>query len=402
MDNQKVHENHSVKIAYVVLGLKISGGIAVILQHTNRLMQLGYDVTLLNFGTTVEKIDWFYNETPIVNVNNTEDLGFFDIVIATDYRSVKFAKKIRSSRKIYFVQSDERRFKVDNIDAVTECEMSYKEDFEFMTMAKWIQRWLKEEFDKDAYYVLNGLDTGVFYKTDPIVEKIKKPRIIIEGSINIPFKGVEDSYEAVCDLDCEIWFVSNDGVPKKEWRYDRFFEKVPITEMKKIYSSCDILLKMSKVESFCYPPLEMMACGGIPVIREVTGIEEYAINENNCLIVSDIENAKLAVERLIKDKELRDKLIKNGQETAKRWSWDRSIDLLEKVIKKEPIEIFYTETFPEKYEYNKVIKSILFNLIEYERTSEFNRLFRKSILILKRDGLIVFFKKVFGRLKRIW
>ena len=76
-------------------------------------------------------------------------------------------------------------------------------------------------------------------------KKSNKKRILIEGPINSPFKGIADSYESVKDLDCEIWFVSNDGKPKQHWRHDKFLEKVPMTDMHKVYSSCDILLKMS-------------------------------------------------------------------------------------------------------------------------------------------------------------
>lgn len=130
----------------------------------------------------------------------------------------------------------------------------------------------------------------------------------------------------------KIWIVSNNGKPKKDWRYDRFFENIPYGSMAQIYSSCDILLKMSKVESFCYPPLEMMACGGVSVIRKVTGIEEYAIDGENCLIVNSVEGARKAIQKLIDNPELRKNLIQNGYQTAKEWSWDHSMDMFEEII----------------------------------------------------------------------
>ncbi len=360
----KIHTENK-KIVYVVPSLGIYGGIIVVLQHANRLIKRGHDVSILSMNEVTDT-SWFPGNTVQIFKASEKNILIsegVDIAIATHFSTVNFVKKMDAERKLYFVQSDERRFDL-GVDDFIRCEKTYKEDFEFVTMAKWIQRWLKEEFNKDAYYVPNGLDIDVFHKTDPVEKKTKKIRILIEGSINTPFKGVDDSYEAVCDLDCEIWFVSNDGVPKQqEWRYDRFFEKVPMMEMKKIYSACDILLKMSKVESFCYPPLEMMACGGVSIVRKVTGIEEYAINEENCLIVSDVKSAGLAVQRLIEDKELRNKLIENGKKTAEQWNWDKSIDLLEKVIKKEPLEVFYTDTFPERYDFNEGVKTALLDTI---------------------------------------
>jgi len=77
----------------------------------------------------------------------------------------------------------------------------------------------------------------------------------------------------------------------------------------------------------------MMACGGVSVIKKVTGIEEYAVDGENCLIVEDIQSAKNAVRKLIEDDELRKKIIENGYKTAKEWPWNRSVEILEKVIK---------------------------------------------------------------------
>jgi glycosyltransferase involved in cell wall biosynthesis len=356
-------KNQLIKIAYVVPELSISGGIAVILQHANRLVKRGYDVTILNFGDAVDKVSWFHNEVPILNVNN-KSVDFFDIVVATHFSTVKFVKNIFSDRKVYFVQSDERRFS-DEIEVINECEMSYREsDFEFMTEAMWIQRWLKEEFGHDAYYVPNGLDSEIIHKTKPIEGRNGKIRVLLEGPIDVEWKGMQDSYDAIKSLDCEIWIISSDGMPKEGWRCDKFFHKVPLYEMKNIYSSCDIFLKMSRVEGFFGPPMEAMACGCSVVVGEVTGYDEYIKNEENALVVGqrDVIGAKKAVEKLISDKDLREKLIENGFTTAAEWNWNRSIDLLEKVIKKEKEEVYYSENFPQRYDYALEIKNILIKL----------------------------------------
>ena len=406
MQKENNFDKSSIKIAYVLSGLSISGGVAVILQHANRLMQRGYDVTLLNFGVSVKKIDWFHNKVPIVNVNNSSNVGFFDLVIATHFSTVKIVKNINSSRKIYFVQSDERRFNTENINDVVECEMSYKENFEYMTEAIWIQRWLKDEFGHDAYYVPNGLDPKIIYKTDPLQIKKKKPRVLLEGPISVAWKGMDDAYNAVKDLNCEIWIVSSCGTLKDNWKCDNFFYRVPFHKMKDIYSSCDIFLKMSRVEGFFGPPMEAMACGCAVVVGKVTGYDEYIKNDYNSIVVEQgsVNGAKKAVQSLIDDQKLKEKLIINGFETASKWDWDKSIDLLEKVIKKQTIDKYYTENFPEKYNYNEVIKNILFNLVNKDisiieaKKTNFTKLcdlVKKSVLILKRDGLFIFIQYIY-------
>jgi glycosyltransferase involved in cell wall biosynthesis len=176
------------------------------------------------------------------------------------------------------------------------------------------------------------LDREIFYPSNPLVPKGKKPRILLEGAIEFPFKGMEEAFEAVKGLDAEVWCVSSDGKPKPDWKCDRFFEKVPMLKMKEIYSSCDILLKLSRVEGFFGPPLEMMACGGARVVGKVTGHDEYIVDGENALVVSptDIDSARQAVQRLISDQNLLSKLRTNGLKTASGWDWEASVDILEK------------------------------------------------------------------------
>lgn len=110
----------------------------------------------------------------------------------------------------------------------------------------------------------------------------------------------------------------------KEWYYvDKILQRVPHDEVGKIYQSCDILLKTSILESFSYPPLEMMATGGIAVVVPNSGNIEYLRNEENCLFYSlgNIDEAVKQIERLLNDSKLRKKLIEGGLKTAYNRDW---------------------------------------------------------------------------------
>lgn len=88
------------------------------------------------------------------------------------------------------------------------------------------------------------------------------------------------------------------------------------------------------LESFSYPPLEMMATGGISVVAPNEGNKEYLKDEENCLLyeLGNIEMAVEQIERIRNDKELREKLIKGGLETAKQREW--------KNIEKEILDLY--------------------------------------------------------------
>lgn len=334
---EKGNSDKKQKICYLVPGVKISGGIAVIFKHANMLSEKGYDVRILSLSNSNDGT-WFPGQkVEIIPYSKTKKMlksGEADVLVATAYSTAFTVDMANARRKIYFVQSDERRFFEDKkIRAMI--ERTYGMDCEYMTEAKWIQKWLKDEFGHDAQYVPNGIDEEIFHRAEPIEAKKAKTRILIEGSINVPFKGMDDAYDAAKDLDCELWIVSNNGKPKKDWRYDRFFENVPFGEMAKIYSSCDIFLKMSRVEGFFGPPMEAMACGCAVIVGKVTGYDEYIENEKNALVVEmgDVNAAKIAIQRLIVDGKLRSSLIENGFETARTWTWKKSIESLENMLK---------------------------------------------------------------------
>jgi glycosyltransferase involved in cell wall biosynthesis len=318
-----------MKIAYLIPGCKVSGGVAVVCQHANRLFRRGHDVVLIS-ETNERTIDWFPNhKVPIIGLADIpQDL---DILVATAWLTAFRIAGLPARYKFYFVQSDETRFHPKNSPWEHITRLSYAIDYNYLTEARWIRQWLMDGFDHHAELVPNGLDSEIFYPSEPLEPKGSKPRILLEGAIGLAYKGMAEAFEAIKDIDAEVWCVSSYGRPEKSWKCHRFFEQIPITEMRRVYSSCDILLKLSRVEGFFGPPMEMMACGGTVVVGKVTGYDEYIEHEKNALVVDPLnpQEAATAVQRLIDDTDLRQRLIENGRRTADLWRWESSIDILE-------------------------------------------------------------------------
>jgi glycosyltransferase, family 1 len=67
----------------------------------------------------------------------------------------------------------------------------------------------------------------------------------------------------------------------------------------------------------------MMATGGLAVVVPNGGNVEYLKDGENCLLYQqgDIAAGVAAVERLVADKALRDKLIAGGRQTANDYQW---------------------------------------------------------------------------------
>ena len=155
-----------------------------------------------------------------------------------------------------------------------------------------------------------------------------KIRILIEGNSDDHYKNVDESFKIVEKLDknkYEIYYLSYQG-GAKDWYYvDKILQRVPHDEVGKIYQSCDILLKTSILESFSYPPLEMMATGGIAVVAPNGGNIEYLRDEENCLLyeLGNVDKAAQQIERISTDAELRNKLVEGGLKSAREREWSK-------------------------------------------------------------------------------
>lgn len=97
------------------------------------------------------------------------------------------------------------------------------------------------------------------------------------------------------------------------------YEELPL-----LYCSAKMLLYPSFYEGFGLPILESMACG-TPVITSNTSSMPEVGGEATLYVDPDnIDDIKKKVKILMKDKRLREDLIKKGVEQAKKFSWEKA------------------------------------------------------------------------------
>ena len=328
-------------VAFVMPSTNISGGVNVAIKHCNILKKAGYDAFFINMDNNDDDI---INDDGIVRVIKTKDtfiVGQMHTMVATLWATLQFVKSYSNVlNKSYLVQNFETDFFENGnyLKIMTNATYNSFTPINYLTISKWCERWLKEDYKKDCKFVQNGIDTKKF----PIKERNfdGKIKILVEGNSADYYKNVDESFRIVEKLDknkYEINFLSYQGKPKDWYYVDKFMHKVPHDEVGKVYSSCDILIKSSLLESFSYPPLEMMATGGLVVVAPNDGNVEYLKDEYNCLFYEhgNIEQAVKQIERISTDKNLREKLIKNGLDTAKEREWSN--------IEDDVINLYITE-----------------------------------------------------------
>ena len=314
-------------ICFVLPSTNISGGILVATKHALLLKNKGYDVTIINAENSDEDIINKDGNLYVIPACKTVFTGYIDTLVATMWLTLEFVKKYDNcSHKKYLVQGMETQiYKYGEFERVlANATYNNVQGIEYITISKWCQEWLSTEFKNNVKYAPNGIDLSLFPFSEKTFEG--KIKILIEGNRNDYLKNVDESFKIVDKLDkerFEIHYLSYEKEPKKTYYIDKFYHKIPHDEVGKIYQKCDILIKTSLLESFSYPPLEMMATGGICVAIQNCGNKEYLVNNENCLIYEqgNIDEAVEKIEQICQNKKLRDKLIKNGYTIAKKREW---------------------------------------------------------------------------------
>ena len=320
-------------IGFYLPTLEIYGGIYVILKHALILKSIGWDVDLIIPEGKSKLFEFQSQQFNVISLKNSIINSQYDIIVATYFVTLYYiVKYYKAKRHLYLVQSYETNFFQygDTFRTIAEKTYSNSFDVEYITISTWCKNWLWEKYKKKARYSPNGIDFNNFtyYKRNL---KKKKIRILIEGDSYWHYKNVDESFKIVEKLDkdnFEVWYLSSNGLPKNWYKFDKFYNKVPFEQVKKIYYDCDILIKSSWLESFSYPPLEMMATGGYCIVVQNEGNKEYLRNEENCLFyrLGDIDSAIKNINRLINDDKLQESLFKNGLITARNRDWKNYIN----------------------------------------------------------------------------
>lgn len=326
-------------ILFLVGDAYICGGTYVILQHAEHLHKLGYEVTIALVYMPQDKFLVFRDSDQcwhpalrnlrFINISEAMQAEY-DSVIFTWWATVVYATRLKAKSYVYFVQSIESRFYMKEDTFMREiADRSYQIGLPVITEATWIHQLLLTRYKNNVQLVKNGILKSLY---TPEGERIAdKPthqlRVLVEGPIHAPYKNVKKTVELCLKANVgEIWLLTS--TPIKDFPgVSRIFSQVPITEVPKIYRSCDVIVKLSYVEGMFGPPLEMFHCGGTAIVYDVTGYDEYITHNVNALVAkTDDEDAVINyLTNLNADRSLLTRLTQGALATAAQWiTWEES------------------------------------------------------------------------------
>jgi glycosyltransferase involved in cell wall biosynthesis len=161
----------------------------------------------------------------------------------------------------------------------------------------------------------NGVDTQRFYP-----KGYEREGVTYIGAL-MKKKGVDTLLNAWNDA----WIVG--GGPERsrlESLGGRFFGYRDDPE--EILNRSKVLVLPSHREGFGMVLLEAMACGTPVIARDIPSINEIVEDEYNGLLFKKDAELKNRIERIVENEDLRKKLIKNGLETVKKFSWEKTVE----------------------------------------------------------------------------
>jgi glycosyltransferase involved in cell wall biosynthesis len=156
-----------------------------------------------------------------------------------------------------------------------------------------------------------------------------------------PWKGFVDGIKAFERArqevpDIELVLLSSEHRASQVPKDAEFHHRPKQWRLRDIYASCDVWLCSSWKEGFHLPPFEAMACGCALVSTRVGGVEDMCVHEESALISEPKEPDALAANliRVLKNPELRNKLVRNGHEVTTRLTWENNVIALESLFKR--------------------------------------------------------------------
>ncbi len=358
-----------IKINYTMYSMGLTGGVRVIFEIANRLADRGHEVTITALGDK-EDHGWIELEPQVIyakgrGLTRVKRRILQSIGKLLDSPSLSLASNVRSlydsmdecdinvatycfttfpvymsgkGHPFYHMQHYEPLFFSDQYRKKM-AEISYYLPLSKITNSTWLREKMNEMYGENPPVVNPAIDHEVFYPRG-IDREDGALRVLAFGK-DRRWKGFPEALEAMEivkgkreDVEFIAFGMSKPTYPTK---IDYTFVKAPSDEeLAELYSSADVMICPSWYESFPLFPLEGMACGA-PVITTPYGTEDYSDHGENCLVVPprDSESLASAILRLLDNEDLRERFRKKGPETAKRFTWERTVDSVEEIFERE-------------------------------------------------------------------
>jgi len=327
------------RVAYILGHGNVTGGAKVIMEHLNHLARDKWEAKLVCFRTVPS---WFPLEVEVLQCDLRRLSSIvdseFDVAVASYWDHVPALVGLARTVSIHFVQGDEHlfgdaRFLPGNLHEFA--DVVYTLPVRLWSVSVPVAEVLLGKYNRRSEVLGNGV-SDYFFRASPKRQEdpVNIPNILVVGPDSLPFKRVPEVLRCLSNLRRKGFVFQATWVtpvpPQPDIVPDGLADlkvvvRPPQDELARVYAEADIFVSGSDYEAFALPPLEAMA-GGVAVVSTANkGVIQYARHEHNALLVpvGDWHGFELAVERLLRDTGLRERLGAAGMETAALYRWEK-------------------------------------------------------------------------------
>lgn len=345
------------KLNFLLLQLKTGGGVRVIVELANKAVEHGYDVSIIYPNIKEDNISFKIDKRvklEKIGKSSFKVLNFInffsyirrkkdEIIITTDPIVSLFTRIFpKKCKKIRFCQVDDYEL-FDDLRVLKNKVNLYF--YKKLTLSSYKDKGIEYVFNSKVVYekfLINSkrndvklklihpsVNNQVFFNQD--IRKKDEINIGIVGRKN-PWKGLNEFLKAIELLESNIkekikniYIISHDDLSKfkVEGRKNvKIITPKNDIEIARAYNNCHIFVSASWFEGFGLPPLEAMKCGCAVITSDSKGVNEFAIDGENCLMFQpkNIEQLKERLEYLILNSEKREELQKAYLKLKKNFS----------------------------------------------------------------------------------
>lgn len=347
-----------MRVTFVVAALDMGGGIRVIAQYAEGLRQRGHEVTIVvrpHRGQGI--LEKARNHLPFAKPRHVKshfdgtgvtvkvlerhrsvlasDVPPGDVIIATWWETAEWIADFPDDRgrKFYFVQDYEVwTGHKGRVDATLKLPMRK------ITISRWLETLLAEQFGQPSALVPNGVDRALFYSDE---REMPDPFTVGFVYANNPRKGtdiaidaVKLAREAMPGLRCIAF---GHAEPLESMSLPSFVEyhiSPSQDRLRELYGSCSVWLFPSREEGFGLPLLEAMACG-TPVIAVPSGAAPELLAQGGGTLLRSADSREMSeiiLEYCDMPKAKWDVLSREAIAASVRYSPASSIDRFAQII----------------------------------------------------------------------
>ena len=344
------------------------GGLKVVYEYANRLVARGHDVVIIHpralteppsgidnaksylwgFKTRLRDrplVPWF-EISPSVKirfVRTLSDDAFpeADVVFATGWQTAEYVWCLPANRgrKLYLVY-DVEFWETEPPDVRAEIEGTFRLGMPIIAGAPAAEEMVRAAGVKPRATIVAGIDHELLRVVTAIENR--NP-----SAIGFPMR--QETHKGSCDAITAVELVRErlgNGVraaafgtdlPESMPTWIERWESPSDGELRRFYNSLAVFVFPSRHEAWGLPGLEAQACGAALVAADNRGVRGYAKDRETALLVPPSRPELLAdaVERLVRNDELRRRLAMRGVEVARQFEWSEAVKRVEAVLESE-------------------------------------------------------------------